>query len=89
MGSLYRPRLIKVIGWTTCSPFPRRQRNSSLLRVGNRTLPNVGAALRAAISRMSDPQESPLRTATPTLGLELSTQCGNQDVIDRICEPEY
>src|SRR5688572_6604849 len=36
LGSLYRPVLIRVMGWTTRSPFSKHQRRRSVLRVGNR-----------------------------------------------------
>src|SRR5215208_6743533 len=35
-GSLYKPTLIRVIGWTMRRPRSRHQRNTSPLRVGKR-----------------------------------------------------
>src|SRR4051794_30614931 len=61
-GSLYRPRLISVIGWTTRSPCARHQRNSSPLCVGRRK-PGPGKAGAAPISASRSSVASP--TAWP------------------------
>jgi len=51
LGSLYKPMLMSVIGWTMHRPFSKHQQNSSPLRVGRRNpgTANAGAAPRSAL----------------------------------------
>ena len=54
-GSLYKPMVISVMGWTTCRPLARHQRSKVVLREGRRMPgpPNDSAeAISACKSRL-------------------------------------